>query len=47
MNEVIQTDQLVKRYRDVTAVDGISISVSKGEIYGFLGLSLCAVCAAW
>src|ERR1700723_2956197 len=28
---------LVRRYGKVTAVDGIDLSVRRGEIYGFLG----------
>lgn len=39
MIEVIKTENLVKHYGDVKAVDGISLSVKKGEIYGFLGLN--------
>ncbi len=39
MIEVIKTDNLTKHYGDVRAVDGISLSVKKGEIYGFLGLN--------
>ncbi len=39
MVEVIKTDNLTKHYGDVRAVDGISLSVNKGEIYGFLGLN--------
>jgi len=39
MIEVIKTDNLAKHYGDVRAVDGISLSVKKGEIYGFLGLN--------
>lgn len=38
-NEVIKTSQLHKHYGEVHAVDGISLSVGKGEIYGFLGLN--------
>jgi ABC-2 type transport system ATP-binding protein len=37
MNEVILTRELTKRFGDFTAVDQISFSVSKGEIFGFLG----------
>lgn len=33
----IQTENLVKRYRGRTVVDGISLSVSQGEIVGLLG----------
>jgi ABC-type uncharacterized transport system ATPase subunit len=32
MNAAIETDNLVKRYGDVTAVDGLSLSVASGEI---------------
>jgi ABC-2 type transport system ATP-binding protein len=37
METVIYTDQLTKRFGDFTAVDAISFSVQKGEIFGFLG----------
>jgi ABC-type multidrug transport system ATPase subunit len=33
----ITTHGLSKRYRDVTAVDGLDLNVRRGEIYGFLG----------
>jgi ABC-2 type transport system ATP-binding protein len=36
---VIETDRLVKRYGDVTAVDEVSLRVERGEIYAFLGLN--------
>jgi len=39
MDEIIKTDLLAKNYGRVRAVDGISLSVKKGEIYGFLGLN--------
>jgi len=39
MDEIIKTDLLAKSYGRVRAVDGISLSVKKGEIYGFLGLN--------
>jgi len=39
MDEVIRTENLVKHYGKVRAVDGISINVCQGEIYGFLGLN--------
>jgi ABC-2 type transport system ATP-binding protein len=38
-NLAIETHQITKRYRDVTAVDNLSLSVSEGEIYAFLGLN--------
>jgi ABC-2 type transport system ATP-binding protein len=39
MNTAIETYSLVKRYGDVTAVDGLSLHVARGEIYAFLGLN--------
>jgi ABC-2 type transport system ATP-binding protein len=39
MSVAIETHNLVKRYGDVTAVDGLSLRVVKGEIYAFLGLN--------
>src|SRR4029450_6307790 len=35
--QVIEVDNLTKRYGRTTAVDGISFVVKKGEILGFLG----------
>jgi len=34
---IIKISGLVKRYGDVTAVNGISLSVGKGEVFGLLG----------
>jgi ABC-2 type transport system ATP-binding protein len=34
---VIQVEDLVKRFGDFTAVDGISFEVARGEIFAFLG----------
>lgn len=39
METAIETHALVKRYGDVTAVDGLSLHVARGEIYAFLGLN--------
>ncbi len=39
MNSAISTNALVKRYGDVTAVDALSLCVTRGEIYAFLGLN--------
>ena len=39
MHTVIETNNLVKRYGNVTAVDDLSLRVAKGEIYAFLGLN--------
>jgi len=36
---VIETSNLTKRFRDVTAVDSVELRVSAGEIYGFIGLN--------
>ena len=33
----VRVDGLVKRYGDLTAVDGISFGVDKGEVFAFLG----------
>jgi ABC-2 type transport system ATP-binding protein len=37
MNNIIEVDGLTKRYGDVTAVNGISFAVEKGEVFGILG----------
>lgn len=37
MEYILKTADLTKKYKTHTAVDGISISLKKGEIYGFLG----------
>jgi ABC-2 type transport system ATP-binding protein len=39
MNYAIETNNLTKNYRDVRAVDAVSLRVKPGEIYGFLGLN--------
>ncbi len=36
-NEIIRAEGLVKRFGQLTAVDGVSLSINKGEVYGFLG----------
>ena len=36
---IIQTQNLIKKFGDVVAVDDVSINVRQGEIYGFLGLN--------
>jgi ABC-2 type transport system ATP-binding protein len=35
----ISTNELTKRFSDVTAVDKLSLNIHGGEIYGFLGLN--------
>lgn len=39
MNHAIETRNLVKQYPHVRAVDDVSLTVSSGEIYAFLGLN--------
>lgn len=39
MIPAVETKDLTKRYGDVTAVDGLSLRVERGEIYSFLGLN--------
>jgi ABC-2 type transport system ATP-binding protein len=34
---VLQVEQLMKRYRTVTALDGVSLSIGAGEIFALLG----------
>jgi ABC-2 type transport system ATP-binding protein len=37
MSELIEVDGLSKRFGDITAADGISFKVKRGEVLGFLG----------
>ncbi len=37
MPAVIETRELTKRYGDLTAVDAVTLSIGKGELYGLLG----------
>lgn len=37
MNEVIRVENLSKQFTEVKAVDTLSFSVTRGEVYGFLG----------
>lgn len=39
MENIIRTDHLTKHYGKVHALNNVSISIKKGEIYGFLGLN--------
>jgi ABC-2 type transport system ATP-binding protein len=34
---VIQVDSLVKKYGDLAAVNGVSFTVNRGEIFSFVG----------
>ncbi|KYK20900.1 ABC transporter ATP-binding protein [Thermoplasmatales archaeon SG8-52-4] len=35
--DIITTENLIKKFNDLTAVDKVTFSVKKGEIFGFLG----------
>lgn len=37
MENIIEVKNLTKKFKDLTAVDNISFSVKKGEVFGFLG----------
>lgn len=37
MEHSVTVSNLTKRFGDFTAVDGVSFSVAKGEIFGLLG----------
>ncbi|MCK8487082.1 ABC transporter ATP-binding protein [Paenibacillus sp. MBLB2552] len=39
MEEIIRTEHLTKRYGSRTVVNEVSMTVKRGEIYGFLGLN--------
>lgn len=37
MNSIIEVNNLTKKYGDVTALNGVSFAVEKGEVFGILG----------
>ena len=37
MNTVVKIENLVKRYKELVAVDHMNLSIEKGEIFGLLG----------
>ena len=37
MEYVLETKELAKRYRNFTALRGLTMHVPKGSIYGFVG----------
>jgi len=37
MNEILRIESLIKNYGDLTAVNGLSLSVNEGELFAFLG----------
>ena len=37
MPSVVEIKDLVKRYKELTAVDGLSLTIEEGEVFGLLG----------
>ncbi len=37
IESAVVIENLVKKFEDVTAVDGVSLQVAKGELFGLLG----------
>ena len=37
MKTVIEVRDLVRKFGEIVAVDGIDLNVSEGEVFGFLG----------
>ena len=37
MSEILRVDGLVKRYKELIALDNVSLKVKEGEIFGLLG----------
>lgn len=37
MSDVLKTESLTKKFGMKTAVDSVSMTIKKGEIYGFIG----------
>ncbi len=37
MSDIIKADALVRRFGDVTAVNEVSFTIGKGELFGLLG----------
>lgn len=37
MSRVLETDRLTRRFGDLVAVDGLTLSVEEGEAFGLLG----------
>src|ERR687897_3201112 len=37
MSAVVETKALTKRYREILAVNSLSLTVEEGEVFGFLG----------
>jgi ABC-2 type transport system ATP-binding protein len=39
LRDMIVVENLVKKFKEVTAVNDVSFTVKKGEIFGLLGLN--------
>jgi ABC-2 type transport system ATP-binding protein len=37
MSEILEIEDLVRKYGDLVAVKGVSFSVEEGEVFGLLG----------
>lgn len=37
--QAIKTTELVKQYKDVTAVDGLNLEIHQGELFSLLGVN--------
>ena len=37
MNYILQTNSLTKKYKNFQALNGLTMNVPKGSIYGFVG----------
>lgn len=37
MDYILRTYNLTKKYKDITAVDNVNMTIKKGDIYGFIG----------
>jgi len=35
----IQTENLTKKYKDITAVDGLRLQIRRGELFALLGIN--------
>ena len=39
VEQIIEVKNIVKKFKDKTALDGLNFTVEKGEVFGFLGPS--------
>ena len=45
MNTVVNIENLVKRYKELLALDHLNLSINEGEIFGLLGPNGSTVCS--